>query len=92
MSSDREGFFLKKEKKACVCLCLWTGFFVELHSIVGRPYVNQSRLEGLWLGGGSNTAQYCFLSPHVQPGNEAVSRSLSVCFRNLLRPKSNEQI
>lgn len=29
-------------------------------------------------GGGSNTAQYCVLSPHVQPGNEAASRLLSV--------------
>lgn len=63
-----------------VSVFMCTGFSVLLLSIVSRPYVNQSLLEGLWLGGGSNTAQYCFLSPHVQPGNEAVSRFLSVCF------------
>lgn len=56
-----------------VSIIMCTGLSVLLLSIV-RPYVNQSLLEGLWLGGGSNTAQYCFFSPHVQPGNEAVSR------------------
>lgn len=47
-------------------------------------------VRGALVGGGSNTAQYCFLFPHVQPGNEAVSfLSASVIF---LCPKSNEQI
>lgn len=62
-----------------VAVFMCTSFSALLLSIV-RPYVNQSLLEGLWLGGGSNTAQYCLHSPHVQPGNEAVSRFLSVCF------------
>ena len=76
----------------CVSIIMCAGFFVLLLSIVSRPYVNQSLIEGLWLGGGSNTAQYCLLSPHVQPGNEAVSRFLSVCLSNLLCAESNEQI
>lgn len=67
-----------------------TGFSVQPLSIVSRPYANQSLLEGLWLGGGSNTAQYCFLSPHVQPGNEAVSLLCHFC--NLSSPESNDQI
>lgn len=46
-------------------------FFVLLS--VGRRYVNQNLLEGLWLGGGSNTVQYCLHSPHMQPGNEAAA-------------------
>lgn len=33
-------------------------------------YVNQNLLEGLWVEGSDNTAQYCVLGPHVQPGNE----------------------
>lgn len=74
----------KRKNIAClsvfVSITMCTRFFVLLLSIVSRPYANQSLLEGLWLGGGGNTAQYCFLSPHVQPRNEAASPLLSVCF------------
>lgn len=40
----------KKEMGMCTSLFKCTGFSVLLLSIV-RPYVNQSLLEGLWLGG-----------------------------------------
>lgn len=93
----RERFVLKRKTKkkhvtVFVSVITCAGFSVMLPSIVSSPHVNQRRLEGLWWGGGSNTAQYCFLSPHVEPGNEAVSCSPYVCFRNLLSTKSNEQI
>ena len=72
-----------------------TGFPVMPLSIVSRPYANQSLLEGLWLGGGNNTAQYCFLCPHVQSGIEAVSPFFSrlLChFCNVSSAESNGQI